>query len=81
MLLRVRRERLERSMTIRQVCDQCTVSESVLSNVENGRMIPYDKLRKRLSKFYGVPEGELFLDVDAAQRYLAQVAGKPRVKS
>jgi transcriptional regulator with XRE-family HTH domain len=64
-------------MTIRYVCEECKVSESVLSNVETGRMIPYDKLRKRLSKFYNVPEGALFKDIDMAQRYLAKVAGQP----
>jgi len=76
MLLRVKRERLERSMTLHQVADQAKVSESTLGQVESGRFVPYPAIRKKLAAFYGVPEGALFKDVDEAQRYLAKVAGK-----
>ncbi len=80
MLLRVKRERLERTMTIIQVADQAKVSRATLSQVEAGRFIPYPLLRKKLSAFYGVPEATLFLDIDSAQRYLEKIAGKPKVE-
>lgn len=76
LLLRVRRERLERGLTLEEVADQAGVSKSTLRQVETGKFVPYLRIRKHLAQYYKVKESELFKDIDSAQRFLAKVAGR-----
>ena len=76
MLLRLRRERLERGLSIPTVARQAKVSKVTLQLVETGITVPYPAMRKKLAEYYGVKEHVLFRDIDAAQRYLREVAGK-----
>lgn len=76
MLLRVRRARLEKGMTLAQVSKKIGIAAQALSRVENGRAQPWPALRERLSTLYNVPDEVLFWDIDAAYEHLKKVAGK-----
>ncbi len=75
MLLRVRRARLELGQGLRQVAAAVRIAPQALSRIENGREVPWPAIRQRLSRFYRIPEAELFFDIDAAQDSLHGIAG------
>ena len=75
MLTRLKRARLEAGREQRDVAEVVGTNVPTLSQIERGQLMPWPALRQRLSKLYGLQEGELFADIDDAQRYLREVAG------
>ena len=45
-----------RAMSQQQLADRVNLSKSYLSRIENGRLAPGDKTRRRLAEVLGVPE-------------------------
>ena len=78
MLVKIRRKRLERGLTLSAAAKRAGVAAQVLAQVERGRQRPWPALRRRLAEMYGVPEGELFEDIDSAENYLRRLAGEER---
>ena len=76
MLVKIRRMRLERGLTTGAAAERVGVSAQVLGQVETARLRPWPALRAKLSDLYGVPEAELFADLDAAHGYLRRLAGE-----
>lgn len=76
MLLLVKRRRLELGLEQAEVARRVGVSPTALSRIERGTQLPWPALRARLSEFYGIPESELFFDVDRAQVFLREAAGE-----
>jgi transcriptional regulator with XRE-family HTH domain len=76
MLLKTRRLRLERGMSLKSAARLVGVPAPTLSGVETGRVVPWPGLRTKLADLYRVPEAELFVDIDAAQAFLRQTAGE-----
>ncbi len=76
MLLKVRKLRLQRGLSLSEVAASVGIASQALSAVEAGRQLAWPALRRRLVQFYGVGEDELFHDVDRAQRLLRELAGE-----
>ena len=76
MLLCVRKMRLEKGLRLMEAANLVGVRAPALSAVESGRLAPWPALRGRLAGLYGVPEGELFDDIDAAREFLKCRAGE-----
>ncbi len=70
MLLRMKRARLEAGLTQREVGERAGIAAQSIGRMEGGRELPWPAARARLSNLYGVPEDELFWDIDEAQRFL-----------
>jgi transcriptional regulator with XRE-family HTH domain len=59
-MLRIRFERLRRSLTIEQVADATSISTVQLSWIERGRLLPLPEQREALAAFYSLPGNVLF---------------------
>lgn len=59
-MTKVRVLRIERDITAKDLAETLKLDASVLSFVERQKARASDKVRLRLSSFFGVPEQELF---------------------
>jgi transcriptional regulator with XRE-family HTH domain len=57
---KVRVLRIERDMTAKNLAEGLKLDASVLSFVERRKVRASDRVRLKLSQFFGVPEAELF---------------------
>ncbi|WP_294731036.1 helix-turn-helix transcriptional regulator [uncultured Faecalibaculum sp.] len=48
--------------TVKTVAHALGVTESAVTNWENGIRVPRDELKKRIADYYGVKAGEIFFD-------------------
>lgn len=78
MLVTIRRKRLEKGLTTGVAAERVGVSTQVLGQVETGRLRPWPALRAKLAALYGVPEAELFADLDEAHQHLRRLAGEEK---
>jgi len=59
-MTKIRALRIESDMTAKAVAEQLKLDQSVLSFVERGKSKASDRVRLKLSSFFGVAETELF---------------------
>jgi transcriptional regulator with XRE-family HTH domain len=60
----VRKFRVEQGLSALELSYRTRIAPSMISAIENGKTYPYKGWRKKLSKVLGVPETELFSEVD-----------------
>lgn len=63
---RLERERRLRGLACSELGRRVGIEASLLGKVERARMPAYPALRRRLADVLGVPEADLFADLDAA---------------
>jgi transcriptional regulator with XRE-family HTH domain len=61
-MTKVRALRIENDLTAKDLARNLKINASSLSYVENRRARASDKIRHKLSCFFGLPEQELFSD-------------------
>ena len=59
--LRIRHARLTRGLRLREVADQAGCSESLISKIENDRLVPSLNVLHRITAVLGLTVGQLFL--------------------
>ena len=65
---RLAKEREKRGISQSQLAGLLGISRSALSNVENGHVAPWPRLRRAAAKALGVPEESLFEAADNGGR-------------
>jgi transcriptional regulator with XRE-family HTH domain len=76
MLLLVKQARLKAGLSVREAARLAVVQPGAISQVESGERRPWPGLRRRLAVLYGVPECDLFADVDSAHKRLRELGGE-----
>jgi len=61
-MTKVRVLRIERDFTAKALAESLKIDDSILSLVERQKARASDRVRFKLSSFFGVPETELFSD-------------------
>lgn len=77
-MTRLREARLESGLTVKQVAAACGLGAMQVQLAETGKILPYPKMRKTLSKLFGIPSDVLFRDYDNA---IETIRADPGIRS
>ena len=67
-VLKLRKARKEKGWSLTDVTVKTGIPEPTLSALEGGKLHPYPGYKRRLAKALGIPEGDLFQEVDDADK-------------
>lgn len=66
-MLRLTKERIKRGWSKSELSRRSGVGLVEISRIENGKIFPYPKWRHKLAMAMGMPEHELFKEVDGVE--------------
>lgn len=66
-MLKLRKARKEKGWSLTDITVKTGIPEPTLSALEGGKLHPYPGYKRRLAKALGIPEGDLFQEVDDAE--------------
>lgn len=77
--LRIRHARLNRGLRLREMAEQVGCSESLLSKIENDKLLPSLNVLHRISERLGLTVGQLLSKANEPQRIVSRAGERPMV--